>query len=285
VLVGAAVSGIVYGITQAVSADPTRGLFGANPTDTLELKSWIATGFLALAALQATTALWIYGKLRPTHPRWVGRAHRATGAAAILLSLPVAYHCLVAYGFRDLDARTTVHSLVGCFIYGAFAAKILVVRSRGLPRWVLPVAGGTLVTVVVVLWYSSAAWYLNDFSVPIFGGGAQTAPAGGGGSGSTYGSAGGGRAGGAQGGVVRVAYRDVAISPVNVTVKVGQTVRWTNYDGVTHNVVALSGPAKFTSPNMGQGATYTFRPTKAGVYRYICSYHPAQMRGTVTVRG
>ena len=73
-----------------------------------------------------------------------------------MLSLPIAYHCLRAYGFRDFDRRTVVHSIAGCFFYGAFAAKLIVVRSRRLPGWALPVAGGTMVARVVVLWYSAA---------------------------------------------------------------------------------------------------------------------------------
>jgi hypothetical protein len=44
--------------------------------------------------------------------------------------------------------------------------KILLVRSRRLPGWALAVAGGTLATVVVVLWYTAALWYFNGFRPP-----------------------------------------------------------------------------------------------------------------------
>ena len=68
---------------------------------------------------------------------------------------------------RGLPAlRLAVHSLAGCFLYGAFAAKVLLVQSRRLPGWALPVAGGTLATLVVVLWYSSAVWYFDGFRLP-----------------------------------------------------------------------------------------------------------------------
>ena len=89
-------------------------------------------------------------------PGWLGRAHRVSGFAAIVLSLPIAYHCLFGYGFRDSDRRTVVHSIAGCFFYGAFAAKVIVVRSRRLPGWALPVAGGTMVTLVVAVVLGSA---------------------------------------------------------------------------------------------------------------------------------
>ena len=75
----------------------------------------------------------------------------------------MALHCLNAYGVQLSSPRLAVHSLAGCFLYGAFVAKILLVRSKRLPGWALPVAGGTLVTVVVVLWYTAALWYFNGF--------------------------------------------------------------------------------------------------------------------------
>jgi uncharacterized membrane protein HdeD (DUF308 family) len=59
-----------------------------------------------------------------------------------------------------------IHSVAGCFFYGAFAAKVLAVHSRRLPGWVLPVAGGTLAVVLGVLWYTSALWYYHGFQLP-----------------------------------------------------------------------------------------------------------------------
>lgn len=64
------------------------------------------------------------------------------------------------------SVRVAVHSLAGCFLYGAFAAKVLLVRSRRLPGWALPVAGGTLVVVVIAAWYTAALWYFHGFSLP-----------------------------------------------------------------------------------------------------------------------
>jgi hypothetical protein len=113
-------------------------------------------------------ALWLYRKLpfAPAPPRWVGPVHRVTGVVLIAVTIPVALHCLNAYGVQLSSPRLAVHSLAGCFLYGAFVAKILLVRSKRLPGWALPVAGGTLVTVVVVLWYTAALWYFNGFRLP-----------------------------------------------------------------------------------------------------------------------
>jgi hypothetical protein len=149
--------------------DYSIGLFGSTGEDTLPLKSWMATGVLALAAVQLCLALWIYGEL-PKIKAAAGRVvtvHRAIGAIAILLSLPIAYHCILAYGVQtDIDRRIAVHSLAGCFLYGAVAAKLLIVRSKRFPGWTLPLAGGTLVLVIAILWYTSALWYFDDFSLP-----------------------------------------------------------------------------------------------------------------------
>ncbi len=164
--VALAVTAAVYLATQAITPDLNTSLFGQRAMDTIALKSWLATGVLALVAFQLYSALWIYGRMPWRKPPWLGRAHRASGYAAIVLSLPIAYHCLFAYGFHDFDRRTVVHSVAGCFFYGAFAAKVIVVRSRRLPGWALPVAGGTMVTLVVVLWYSAALWYFNGFDAP-----------------------------------------------------------------------------------------------------------------------
>ncbi|HTF34279.1 MAG TPA: DUF6529 family protein [Myxococcota bacterium] len=49
----------------------------------------------------------------------------------------------------------------------AFVAKILLARSRTLPGWALPIAGGLLVLTVGVLWYSSALWFFNGYHLPV----------------------------------------------------------------------------------------------------------------------
>ena len=103
-------------------------------------------------------------------PPRVGPVHRALGALAILLTIPIAYHCAFAYGVQTkLDTRVAVHSVAGCCLYGAFVAKIVLVRSPRwrVPGWALPVVGGTLVATVAVLWYTSALWYFNHFRLPV----------------------------------------------------------------------------------------------------------------------
>ena len=132
------------------------------------LKSLLANVMLGLASLQVMLALWMYGKLplAGSAPRPVRLSHRVIGFALFALTVPIAVHCLLAYGVQLTSPRVTVHSLAGCFFYGAFTAKVLLVHSRRLPGWALPAAGGTLALVVVVLWYTSALWYYNGYQLP-----------------------------------------------------------------------------------------------------------------------
>jgi len=82
------------------------------------------------------------------------------------LTVPIAVHCLMAYGVQLTSPRVAVHSLAGCLFYGAFTAKVLLVRTRRLPGWTLPAAGGALALLVAVLWYTSALWYYNGYQLP-----------------------------------------------------------------------------------------------------------------------
>lgn len=159
------VTGALYVAGRLHQPDYTFTMFGADP---IPPKSLLATIALAMAGLQVLLALWIYRKLplAGAPPRPVPVAHRVTGFAVFALTIPVALHCLIAYGVQLTSLRVAVHSIAGCFFYGAFAAKVLIVQSRRLPGWVLPVAGGTLAILVGVLWYTSALWYYDGFQLP-----------------------------------------------------------------------------------------------------------------------
>jgi len=169
VLAGALVMGAlaVFGIEHR--PDYSIGFLSSSRSVALRLKSEIATGVLGVGLLQLVLALWMWGRLpgMGTAPRRVGGAHRAAGILLFLATLPVAAHCLLAYGVRTSSVRAAVHSLAGCFFYGAFVTKVLVVRSRSLPSLLLPVAGGLLVTAIGVLWYTSALWYFNGYHLPL----------------------------------------------------------------------------------------------------------------------
>ena len=156
----------VYGRVHA----PTYGAlpsFGFSSTATF--KAWIGTVVLALAATQLVTAAWLYGRLPGVAAArsWLGVVHRTTGFVAFVLSLPVAAYCLYGFGFAPapFSARTLIHSLAGCVFYGAFAAKVLLVHTRRLPRWAVPVTGALLLTTVAVSWLTSALWLFSVMGI------------------------------------------------------------------------------------------------------------------------
>ena len=82
-------------------------------------------------------------------------------------------------------------------------------------------------------------------------------------------------------GGVAIKMQNIAFSPKDVTVKVGQKVTWTNDDSVDHNVTSQSGET-IKSQNFGNGAAFSFTPTKAGKISYVCTIHPG-MTATLTV--
>jgi mono/diheme cytochrome c family protein len=136
----------------------SKGYFRLFFSDPVHLKAGFATAAVALACFQLFSAAWIFRKLPWKRPRWIGRAHRWSGRLAFAFTLPVAYHCIFKLGFQTPDGRVIAHSLLGCFVYGAFAAKVTVVRVHGYPRWTLPLAGGVLFAVLIGVWYTSALW-------------------------------------------------------------------------------------------------------------------------------
>jgi len=134
-------------------------------SSTIAFKSWFATAAVALALIQVLTATRMWGKLQRVIPLSFSvakRIHRWSGRLAILCTLPVFFHCVFILGFQTPDARVAIHSVAGTFIYGVFAAKMLVIREKGYPHWVLPVAGGAMATMLLVLWATSSLWFFTN---------------------------------------------------------------------------------------------------------------------------
>jgi plastocyanin len=71
-----------------------------------------------------------------------------------------------------------------------------------------------------------------------------------------------------------------AFGPSSVTVTAGDTVTWTNQDGVAHT--ATGGDGSFDTGNIPGGATATVTFSTAGTFAYACRIHPT-MTGTVVV--
>ena len=128
-------------------------------------KAWLATGAFLLAIVQVLTASRMWGKLKGVVPVSFAtsrRIHRWSGRIALLLTLPVFFHCVTILGFRTPDARIGIHSIAGSVVYGVVAAKLLVIRWKGYPHWVLPVLGGSLAVILAMLWLTSSFWYFTN---------------------------------------------------------------------------------------------------------------------------
>jgi hypothetical protein len=128
----------------------------------LAVKSWLATVAVVLALFQLASAFAMY-RLIPggKAPAWIGTAHVWSGRLAVLASVPVAVHCLYALGFQSYDNRVLFHSLFGCFFYGAFVTKMVLLTRKGLPGWVIPIAGGLVFFGLVYVWLTSALWFFQ----------------------------------------------------------------------------------------------------------------------------
>ena len=130
------------------------------------VKVWLATLAVVLALFQLASAFAMY-RLIPggKAPSWIGTAHVWSGRLAVLVSVPVAVHCLYALGFQSYDNRVLFHSLFGCFFYGAFVTKMVLLTRKGLPGWVIPVAGGLVFFGLVYIWLTSALWFFQTNDV------------------------------------------------------------------------------------------------------------------------
>lgn len=72
-----------------------------------------------------------------------------------------------------------------------------------------------------------------------------------------------------------------SFNPATLTVKGGDTVTWTNEDGVNHNVVA--DDKSFDTGVIEPGKTGSVTFSKAGTFAYHCSIHPT-MKATIVVQ-
>jgi uncharacterized protein DUF6529 len=75
-------------------------------SDVLQMKAWLVTAAVVLACGQLLTAARIYELLGfPPKGRFYHVVHRWSGRATIVLTLPVAYHCIFLLGFSANSPR------------------------------------------------------------------------------------------------------------------------------------------------------------------------------------
>ena len=78
---------------------------------------------------------------------------------------------------------------------------------------------------------------------------------------------------------LKVTIDNFTFTPAQLTVKLGDTVTWTNHDDIPHTVVSAG---KFRSKATDTDGTFSFTFTSAGDYKYFCSLHP-HMTGMIKV--
>lgn len=78
-----------------------------------------------------------------------------------------------------------------------------------------------------------------------------------------------------------VSIKNFDFHPMDLTMPAGATVTWKNLDGEPHTVTSLDGT--FRSGALDEGDSFSFRFSKPGVYRYLCTIHP-RMVASVMVR-
>jgi hypothetical protein len=130
-------------------------------------KVWLASIAFLFALIQLASAMIMYGRFPGVRraPGWIDPLHRWSGRIAVLVSVPVAVHCLYALGFDPSSPRVLVHSLLGCFFYGAFATKMIVLNRPKTPGWALPVVGGLVFTALTGIWLTSALWFFSTSGI------------------------------------------------------------------------------------------------------------------------
>ncbi len=163
VAVGAATA-LALGIYGSVH-DPTgRDFAVVGFTDVEAWKSGLASVTVLMFITQMSLGFRMTGRYGPRRPApfWMPDVHRIVGTVAFGLSLPVAFHCLWALGYRTDDARVLVHSLLGCVAYGTYAAKVVAVRRSVGPDWVLPVLGSLLGLTLMAIWWGTALLHYTD---------------------------------------------------------------------------------------------------------------------------
>jgi hypothetical protein len=167
-VVGAAVA-LALGIYARQHTPAGRPLFTLWFSGMLQTKVWFSIAAGALIVVQLVTALAMWGRLPGVAGRagWLSPLHRWSGAVAFVLTLVPAFHCLWALGFSTGSTRVVAHGIAGCAFYGAYAAKMLGLRVRGLPPRAVPLLGSLVLASFVVLWLTSVPWFLSRSGLPL----------------------------------------------------------------------------------------------------------------------
>jgi len=82
-----------------------------------------------------------------------------------------------------------------------------------------------------------------------------------------------------------ITIKNFAFDPQSMTVSAGSTVRWVNYDSVTHRIVFIDTAGRDTdvdSNPLSASQSWSSKFDKPGTYDYYCTIH-TDMKGKIIV--
>jgi hypothetical protein len=83
----------------------------------------------------------------------------------------------------------------------------------------------------------------------------------------------------------RVSIRNFCFGPTILRVRPGETVTWVNRDGFPHIVLGANGAWGGYDNVRRNGGQVSYRFVSAGVYPYVCTYHPGMIGAVVVGNG
>jgi plastocyanin len=80
-----------------------------------------------------------------------------------------------------------------------------------------------------------------------------------------------------------VSITDNAFTPEDISDGLDVLVGWTNNGADTHDVTSSGNGVFFDSPDLAPTATFAHEFPQPGLYKYKCTFHPTEMKGSVGV--
>jgi plastocyanin len=83
----------------------------------------------------------------------------------------------------------------------------------------------------------------------------------------------------ANGELINISISNFNFNPSDISIKIGDTVKWTNDDQAPHQIFLLG----FVSQVLNTGDSYSYTFKDGGIFDYHCNIHPS-MTGNVSVK-
>jgi hypothetical protein len=135
-----------------------------------QVKTLLASVVAVLSAYQVFLMAVVYGKVNLPFlkSKAASFAHRAAGDMVLVITLLVAFMCLVYFEVGDgieyardgEQTRAMIHVVAGSLLVAMIMLKVIVVRWWHRMGRYLPILGVTVFALFMVTWFTSAGNYL-----------------------------------------------------------------------------------------------------------------------------